>query len=129
MLLSGAFAFAQVETGQIAGTVTDQSGALVSGATITVTNTATNARRTAETAASGAYLVTSLEPATYQVTVNSGGFQPFTASVEVTVGGHVTLDAKLSVSSSVTEVQVVGAGGVQVILNPRNFPRLLIPNN
>jgi hypothetical protein len=114
MLLSGAVGFAQVETGQIAGTVTDQSGAVVAGATITITNTATNAERTAKTSESGTYQIISLEPATYQLTVTSSNFQPFKATVEITVGGHVTLDAKLSVSASTTEVQVVGAGGVQV---------------
>jgi len=114
MLLFGAVAFAQVDTGQIAGTVTDQSGAVVAGATVTVTNTATNAQRTSETNATGGYVIPSLEPATYQVSVNAGGFQPFKAKAEVTVGSHVTLDAKLSVNSSVTEVQVVASGGVQV---------------
>jgi hypothetical protein len=105
---------AQVESGQIAGTVTDQSGAVVTGATVTVTNIATNAVRNAQSTSTGAYLITGLEPATYQVTVNSSSFKPFSAKVEVTVGGNVTLDAKLSVSSSTTEVQVVGEGGVQV---------------
>src|ERR1700761_778232 len=108
MLLSGAVGFAQVETGQIAGTVTDQSGAVVAGATITITNTATNAERTAKTSESGTYQIISLEPATYQLTVTSSNFQPFKATVEITVGGHVTLDAKLSVSASTTEVQVIG---------------------
>ncbi len=105
---------AQVDTGQIAGTVADQSGAVVAGATITVTNTATNAARTVQSSATGAYVIPSLEPATYQVTVTSSNFQPFKAEVEVTVGSHVTLDAKLSVNASVTEVQVVASGGVQV---------------
>jgi hypothetical protein len=105
---------AQVESGQIAGTVTDQSGAVVTGATVTVTNIATNAARSAQTSATGAYLVTGLEPATYQLMVSAGNFKPFNAKVEVTVGGHATLDAKLNVSSSTTEVQVVGEGGIQV---------------
>jgi len=105
---------AQVESGQIAGTVTDQSGAVVPSATVTITNLATNAVRTTETSASGAFLVSSLEPATYQVSVSSTSFKPFSARVEVTVGAHVTLDAKLSVSSTITEVEVVGAGGVAV---------------
>ena len=48
------------------------------------------------------------------MTVNSGNFKPFEATVEVTVGSHVTLDAKLSVSSETTEVQVVGEGGIAV---------------
>ena len=106
--------FAQTETGQIAGTVTDPSGAVVPGATVTVRNTDTNAERNAQTSDTGAYLVTSLEPANYEVTVKSASFQPFTAKVEVTVGGHVTVDAKLSVSGNTQEVEVVGEGGVQV---------------
>ncbi len=106
--------FAQVEAGQIAGTVTDQSGAVVPNASVAATNLATNAERTSQTSTTGAYLVTGLEPATYQVTVKVGGFQPFVAKVEVTVGSHVTLDAKLSVNTTTTEIQVVGEGGVAV---------------
>jgi hypothetical protein len=105
--------FAQ-ELGQIAGTVTDQSGAVLTGATVTVRNQATGAERTAQTNGSGAYLVNALEPAPYEITISAGAFKPFKASAEVTVGGHTTVDAKLSVSSETTEVQVVGEGGVAV---------------
>ncbi len=104
----------QLESGQIAGTVADQSGAFIPGATITIRNLGTNEERTAISSANGAYLVPGLEPATYQVTVTSGNFRPFTAHVEVTVGSHVTVDAKLSVSAATTEVQVVAEGGAQV---------------
>ncbi len=114
MLVSGAIASAQVESGQIAGTVTDQSGAVITGATVTLKNVATGAERTTQTSATGAYLVSGLEPASYQITINSGNFKPFSANAEVTVGGHTTVDAKLSVSAETTEVQVVGEGGVAV---------------
>jgi hypothetical protein len=114
MLVSGAIAWAQVESGQIAGTVTDQSGAVVAGATVTLKNAATGAARTTQTSATGAYLISGLEPASYQVTISSGNFKPFSANAEVTVGGHTTVDAKLSVSAETTEVQVVGEGGVAV---------------
>ena len=113
-ILLSTFAPAQVESGQIAGTVTDQSGAVVTGATVTVRNVATGAQRTAQTSATGAYSVTGLEPASYQVTVSSSSFKPFTAPIEVTVGGHETLDARLSINSNTTQVEVVGAGGVAV---------------
>src|ERR1700722_9200490 len=114
MLVSGAIASAQVESGQIAGTVADQSGAVITGATVTLTNLATGATRTTQTSATGAYLISGLEPASYQITINSGNFKTFTGKAEVTVGGHTTVDAKLSVSSETTEVQVVGEGGVAV---------------
>lgn len=113
-LASALFSSAQLETGQIAGTVTDPSGAVVAGATVTVKRIDTGVARTAQSSAAGTYLITGLEPATYQATVTASGFQPFTAKAEVTVGGYLTLDAKLSVNSTTTEVQVLGSGGVEV---------------
>ena len=105
---------AQVETGQIAGTVMDQTGAAVPNAAVTIKDLSTNTVRSTVSSESGAYVVPGLEPAIYQVRVISSSFKPFVAKAEVTVGGHVTLDAKLSVSATTTEVQVVGEGGAQV---------------
>jgi hypothetical protein len=110
----GAVASAQLETGQIAGTVTDQTGAAVPDAAVAIKNLSTNTVRNTVSSSSGAYQVLGLEPDVYQVTVSSLSFKSFVGKVEVTVGGHVTLDAKLSVSDTTTEVQVVGEGGVQV---------------
>jgi hypothetical protein len=113
-LVSPTAMLCQVELGQIAGTVTDQSGALVPTGVVTVRNVATNAERTARINGSGTYLVTGLEPANYKVTISSANFAPYSAQVEVTVGGHTTLDAQLSVTAANTTVEVVGQGGVQV---------------
>ena len=112
--ICGVVASAQVETGEIAGTVADQTGAAVPNATVAVKNLSTNTVRRAISSSSGAYLVLGLEPAIYQVTVSSNSFKSFVAEVEVTVGGHATLDARLSVSDTTTEVQVIGEGGAQV---------------
>ncbi len=87
---------AQVETGQLAGTVTDPLGAVIAGATVTVKNIGTNAVRNETTSDTGAYKVTGLGPATYQISIQSANFQPFNAKVQITVGGHITLDATLS---------------------------------
>ena len=114
LFLCGVMASAQVETGQIAGTVVDQTGAAVPGAIVDVKNLSTNTVRNTVSSQTGAYLVLGLEPAIYQVTVSSNNFKSFDGKVEVTVGGHVTLDAKLSVSNTTTEVQVVDEGGAQV---------------
>jgi len=105
---------AQVETGQLSGTVMDSSGALVSGASVKVRNIGTNAERTDSTSSSGTYKVTGLEPATYEVTVQATGFRPNTAKVQITVGGHVTFDANLSVTGTTAQVEVIGEGGTQV---------------
>jgi Carboxypeptidase regulatory-like domain len=114
LVLSGARAAAQVESGQVAGTVTDASGALVAGATITVKNVGTNAERSARTKTNGEYVVTALAPAVYEVTIQTTGFAPYTSRLEVTVGAHVTLDAKLSVTGAISNVDVIAAGGAQV---------------
>jgi hypothetical protein len=110
----GVVVSAQVETGQIAGTVMDQTGAAVPNAAVAIRNLSTDTVRNTVSSPSGAYLVLGLEPAIYQVTVTSGSFKPFVAKAEVTVGGQVTLDATLSVSANTTEVQVIGEGGAQV---------------
>jgi hypothetical protein len=114
ILLSGLVATAQVESGAIAGTVVDQSGATVAGANVTVKNLDTNAERKSRTSATGAFNVPGLEPGHYDVAITSSNFRPYEAKVEVTVGTRVTLDAKLSVTAGTVEVQVVAEGGVQV---------------
>lgn len=103
------------DTGQIAGNVTDGSGAVVPNAKVTVRNLGTNATRSATSTATGAYLITNLIPATYEVTVPAvGGFSAYKAEVEVTVGGKVTLDVRLAVTQSNTTVEVAAEGGVEV---------------
>ena len=105
-------AFAQ-ETGDIAGTVTDTTGAVLPNATVTIRNLGTNAARSVTTSSSGGYVVTGLQPATYELTVQGPGFQPFTTRVEVTVAAKVTVDAKLSVTKETTSVEVTAEGGSQ----------------
>jgi hypothetical protein len=126
--LSSVFVLAQVESGEIVGTVADQSGAIIPGATVTVKNVATGAARTTRTSGAGGYLVGGLEPATYEVQVTSGAFKPFKATAEVTVGGHTTVDAKLSVNSEITEVQVVGEGGVAVNTQSQELSQVIDTN-
>jgi hypothetical protein len=110
----GVAAYAQ-ETGQIAGTVTDTTGAAIPNAVVSAKNAGTNAVRTATSNGTGAYLFTGLAPAVYQISVQpTGGFGTFTGRAEVTVGGHLTLDIKLQPSSSIETVTVQGESGVAV---------------
>src|SRR5712691_5471688 len=62
--------------GEITGQVTDQSGAVVTGVSITATNTATNASRATRTNASGIYSFPAMSPGAYQLKVEATGFQP-----------------------------------------------------
>ena len=66
---------AQMTRGSIAGTARDASGAVVPGATMTVTNVATNAAQTVVTDAEGFYRVPALEPGRYTVTTELSGFR------------------------------------------------------
>jgi hypothetical protein len=101
------------EAGQILGTVTDPSGAVVPNATVTIKNVGTNAVRTVTSSSTGAYVVTGLQPATYEMTVTGAGFHPYSTRVEVTVAAKVTVDPKLSVTQENTSIEVTAEGGAQ----------------
>jgi hypothetical protein len=72
---------AQVESGKIVGTVRDATGAIVSAATVTVTETQTNAERKTTTNSQGEYVVTELKPGTYTVKAEREGFKTETSSI------------------------------------------------
>ncbi|WP_158790465.1 TonB-dependent receptor [Granulicella sp. L60] len=94
-------------TGAIGGTIVDQGGSMVSGATVTVTNTATSATRSAITNGAGLYRLPELEPGTYTVVVTSTGFATYRESqVPVTVGGFTDISPKLTVGNVSQTVDV-----------------------
>ena len=107
-------ASAQTETGQIHGTVTDQSGGTVPKAKIVIRNTSTGAERLLESDDHGFYAATNLLPGVYAVTVEAANLAKKEARVEVFVGKPSELDLQLSVGATTTVVEVVGQGGVQV---------------
>ena len=74
VLLSTALLVGQTFRGTILGSVTDPSGAFVSGASVKVKNTATGLERTTTTSADGSYSVPELPIGTYSVTVTLTGF-------------------------------------------------------
>src|SRR4029079_5763314 len=76
LCLAGSRASAQIGSGALAGSVIDQAGADVPGATVTGSASATNRTRTAVTNADGGYVVTGLAPGEYRVRVEIAGFRP-----------------------------------------------------
>jgi len=76
LLLSGmVFAQGIGASGDIRGTVTDPSGAVVSGANVTATDIAKGIKHTVATDNNGQYRLTGLQPATYSLSVSKTGFQ------------------------------------------------------
>ena len=92
--------------GNISGTVTDPSGAIVPGATVTLKQTETNTTRTSIADAAGLYSFTNVNPASYTLTTTSAGFAPTQITLTMTIGGNVVLNPKLTVSNSNTVVEV-----------------------
>ena len=96
--------------GAIGGTVYDQSGAVIPGASVTAHNNGTNRDQTVTTDASGNYIVIHLTPAVYTVIVTAKGFETFRGEqVTVTVGSVTTVLPHLTVGATAQTVTVTGA--------------------
>ncbi len=94
-------------TGSFSGTVSDNSGAVVAGAKVTVTAQATNVARDAVTDDTGHFLVPLLGATTYSIKVEASGFKPSEAKdVRLQVDEHRELDFKLVPASVTTSVEV-----------------------
>ncbi len=101
---------AQTTSGAIVGTVTDPSGAVIGGASITVTNVDTSISVKATTDASGDYVVTPLPIGRYSVTVEASGFKKSVRSdITLNVQDRVRVDAKLEVGAVTDTVEVAAA--------------------
>src|SRR2546427_11035691 len=89
------------------GTVTDESGAVVPDAAVTVTNTATNIVHKAVTTSQGSFYITDLIPGTYTVKFEKAGFQTAVlAGVNVYVSQTATADATLKTGATTTTLEV-----------------------
>jgi hypothetical protein len=106
--LTGASAlFAQLQAGRIEGIVSDPQHAVVTDATVTVTNTGTNISETVKTDSSGNYTVTPLDPGTYTVSAGAAGFQTTVRNgIELSVGQSAEVDLGLVIGATATRVEV-----------------------
>ena len=101
------FVFGQAGRGAISGTVTDSSGAIIPGATVTATDTATGTKMTAVSTAAGIYSFVSLSPGSYEVGASQKGFETtIRKGVIVTVDQSTTVNIAMKVGS-VSEVVTV----------------------
>ena len=102
-----ASALAQSTAGRILGTLTDQSGAAVAGATVVVTDVQRGTSRTMTTDASGDYAVPDLQPGSYKIRVEAKGFKSVERSnLQIEVASDVRADFALQ-PGQVTEVVTI----------------------
>lgn len=99
-----------VTSGDVTGTITDQSGAVVPGATVTLTNVSTNIAQTSTTNSDGNYRFAFVVPGTYKVDVNANGFQKQERpGVAVLAGQPTAVSFQLMVAGATQTVDVVEA--------------------
>jgi hypothetical protein len=104
---------AQTATGTITGTVTDSSGAVVSGAKVAVTNTGTSARLEVLSNESGVYTAPLLQPGAYEVNVTAPGFKAFTQTgIVLRVQQQGRVDVVLQVGGVNESISVQGDAAV-----------------
>ena len=102
-------------TGDLSGSVTDPAGAVVPNTTITLIHKGTGAKQSSATDADGSYRFALLPPGEYSLTATKAGFETITKTMQVSVGGDLTLNFQFSGVSSAREVvEVVGiATGIE----------------
>jgi hypothetical protein len=107
--VSASILTAQTFRGTLLGTITDPTGALIPGVSISVKNMDTGIERMTQSNSDGAFRVPELPVGRYSVTVTMAGFTPYLAEdVDVAVAGEVTLNVALQTGSQKEEVVVIG---------------------
>ncbi|HKM48743.1 MAG TPA: carboxypeptidase-like regulatory domain-containing protein, partial [Terriglobales bacterium] len=144
VLCLASLAMAQSDTARLIGTITDPTGAVVSGATVTVTETGTGRVVTATTDGAGQYTVNALPIGKYHVEVTQTGFKTAHADFSLDVSQVLEISLKLETGSTSTTVDVTadiplvdtstssageviqGRQVVELPLNGRNFTSLAL---
>lgn len=139
--------FGQTDTARLQGTITDANGAVITNATVTVTNISTGLTSTSPTNDQGFYVVSALPPGHYRVEITQQGFRKETREFELQISQIAVVDFQLQVGS-LTQTVTVAAGSpvvdaadsslgmviegrqiTELPLNGRNFTQLatLVP--
>jgi carboxypeptidase family protein/TonB-dependent receptor-like protein len=105
-VLNGAVARAQVDRATISGVVKDTGGGVVPGATVLVTNLATNLESQQTTTDTGSYQIVNLIPGRYRVDVELSGFKKSSQVITLEVGQRARVDVELAVGSLAETVTV-----------------------
>ena len=117
----------------IGGTVTDTSGGVIPGATVTIKNTDTSVKTELVTTSAGTFFAPAMEPGNYEITVSLSGFKtsvtkdvkivpsiPYNAVIKIEVG---SVSETVNVSGAVEAVQTVG-GSLSVVVDEKRIQEL-----
>ena len=141
--LAAATSFSQIDTGSIAGTVRDPSGAVIAGAAVTIRNQDTGIETRTQSNELGQYVSPPLRPGPYSVSMEKAGFRRAVSELTLTIGQRAVLEFGLIVGA--VEEQIVVEGGAPLLetesstvgnlrdedavknlpLNTRNFNQLI----
>ncbi len=116
--MTASVAWPQASTATVSGTVRDQTGAVIPGATVTLTNRNTNVGSKTTTNEVGFYVFPGTLPGPYLLAVEAGGMQRFEGSLTVQVQQSAVVDVAMKVGQTATEVQVVDVTPMIQVDNP-----------
>jgi hypothetical protein len=111
-------AWPQASTGTVSGTVRDRTGAVIPGASISLTNTNTNVRSKTTSSEVGFYLFPAVLPGPYSLVVESAGMQKYEVTLTVQVQQSAPVDVELKVGPTNTEVNVTDVTPLMVTDSP-----------
>jgi hypothetical protein len=114
--------------GTISGTITDANGAVIPGASVTITNTATNQSFTTASSSDGTYASPVLSSGNYSVMVNAAGFKRYLVR-DVSVGSNRASYANLSLEVGNVSETVTVTGGMAFLDSPTQRQVSQLPNN
>lgn len=115
LLAMSVTAFAQTSRGTVSGTVTDPTGAVISGASVVLTNTATTVSRSTVANNEGFYRFDAVDLGTYTIKVTAAGFGAITKSnIIVSANLTSTIDAQLSPGTQEVSVDVTAESGALI---------------
>ncbi|MBE3065133.1 MAG: TonB-dependent receptor, partial [Spirochaetes bacterium] len=100
---------AQAQTGSVTGVVTDATGGVLPGVTVTIKSSDTGAVLSAVTDSRGGYVIANVAPGPYELTVELPGFTKQASKLVVTAGQPVNLELKLQIAGQTEQVQVTGS--------------------
>jgi len=109
LLLLAAMAFSQAISGNLVGTISDPTGAVVANAEVTATNVATSISAVTRTNSTGGYRFENLPVGSYKITVKAEGFRTFIADADVELNKTGTRNGSLTPGAASQTVEVSGA--------------------